>query len=749
MKLGNNFSFQMPNTPMIDSSAVTVYVDGTGITSPIQYQDSSRGRIDLIDSSSTFWSDSLLGRNPTPGDPVRFDYHYSADGTDTASVSVFGFGISSYQMPHIPLVKNDSSTVATASDIIVSVNGTTITSPIFDLNPVLGHVTLNPNASFWALSELGRLPKVDDTVSFQYYYGMGYEFGLIWDEDGYIFDNDCSWDGDEDEAMQREATEIGYRYRAYLLHHSSVWNSPSTLEWNTFQKPAKRASIVNQQHSWNHYNLFFSPEFLYDKNPIKTLNDQYLDNGLTPVLKLHEGTPPFQKTFSYHPGLVYDQNLLTIRKTRHPLMYSDLLLKEFREENDAVELSSICDKKAIGFKIRMTETVPDLQECPEYLIWDDYETMDINIDLFGEVIGIPNLRVVGKKLRNNFQLRGRSATGISEQTYTTSGVVGATTIQLPATLVKQAGVDFESPYVDDGDLVTISGLPIMKDESTVAGPNDILVMVGNNQYPVSSLNPVTGLITLGKPLDNILRSYDIVLTQDDVDFKAVVLQNTPLDVYEVALTIIKGTSQYYSLDFFVIEGSLRWGGKALEGLLAAGDRIRVQYVAPPSPIVVTYYIESQKTAEIIDALHSRIFDGQYQTNEGDDVFDGCPLIGDTGLTIDLVDRPNEYVNFVTDYAEGIKYTYLNKDTYQIEEHVFTGPLFEMYDAYLDEIGSPESFPNALVRIPLMKVPDNPLERMWSVEFLNSPMIRIRKKTFKELLPNRTFRTTELLEALPV
>jgi hypothetical protein len=110
---------------------------------------------------------------------------------------------------------------------------------------------------------------------------------------------------------------------------------------------------------------------------------------------------------------------------------------------------------------------------------------------------------------------------------------------------------------------------------------------------------------------------------------------------------------------------------------------------------------------------------------------------------------NEYVNFVSDYGAGIKFTYFNKDTYQIEEHVFNGPVFESYDAHEDEISSPESFPNALVRIRNPLGPVNALSLMTNYDYLNEPSIRIRKKTIRELLPDRTFRVSKILEVLPV
>ncbi|GAG54482.1 unnamed protein product, partial [marine sediment metagenome] len=44
---------------------------------------------------------------------------------------------------------------------------------------------------------------------------------------------------------------------------------------------------------------------------------------------------------------------------------------------------------------------------------------------------------------------------------------------------------------------------------------------------------------------------------------------------------------------------------------------------------------------------------------------------------------------------------------------------------------------------------NPLDFAGEYGFLNDKVVRFRKKTFKELLPSRTFRTLELMEMMAV
>lgn len=70
---------------------------------------------------------------------------------------------------------------------------------------------------------------------------------------------------------------------------------------------------------------------------------------------------------------------------------------------------------------------------------------------------------------------------------------------------------------------------------------------------------------------------DIFLSAIDVTNKYVVLSRYPLYPEEVALNIIRGTSQRYTTDFVVSGLTLTWAGTALESDLAQGDHLRVLY----------------------------------------------------------------------------------------------------------------------------------------------------------------------------
>lgn len=69
----------------------------------------------------------------------------------------------------------------------------------------------------------------------------------------------------------------------------------------------------------------------------------------------------------------------------------------------------------------------------------------------------------------------------------------------------------------------------------------------------------------------------ITLTASQVGSKSVTLMHTPRTSSEVILDIIGGGPQEYSQDYTITGTSLSWAGKALDGTLTVGERIRVIY----------------------------------------------------------------------------------------------------------------------------------------------------------------------------
>ena len=69
----------------------------------------------------------------------------------------------------------------------------------------------------------------------------------------------------------------------------------------------------------------------------------------------------------------------------------------------------------------------------------------------------------------------------------------------------------------------------------------------------------------------------ITLNSTDITNKYVTLSTTPTSVSSVLLEVIGGISQDYLADFSVSGSTLTWNGLGLDGILAVGDKLIVQF----------------------------------------------------------------------------------------------------------------------------------------------------------------------------
>jgi hypothetical protein len=745
---GDTFSFIMPYAPLTDGSGnpaipsdITVYKDSTQIFGSIETVDASTATISLFNTTA-YW-DASGGGVPIIGGAFTFHYHYQAIPSDLTASTECLFGISQWQLPNVPVSSGDGSNMlALPSDVRVSVDGTYIPDAVTAINPVLGFITLQEYIDFWITSPIGRAPTIGDVITFDYYQSGTTTYSMLFDDIARVFDDDMVFDGAGGSGdptripvPANDPLVIGYKFRADLLHHASVLNSPDTLLLNNYQKPATRASIINRQDTFNHFNYFFSPEHLYDTNQNIVLNDDYFNEPNEPILNLNAGTPPFQKTYGYQPGLINERKLQDIRQHHHPLMYSDLLLKEYYTGDANVPLSTICDQAGLSFKIRFREELDEISECSEWILFDTATINDEIVTIPSDRKGVINLRVADKKLRSNFILRENAPTGVTSTTYSTyiPPTETQTIFQLPETI----------PYRQGEDVIYFSGLPVVKRDGSLATADDVIVILRGEiiQGLIKTFDPLTGYVELFDPQSYTITRY-IQLTVQDIDRKFFTLPFVPLQADMVSFNIIGGVTQQYDDDFYIVLNNVYWNGTALEDLMEVGDIVRVSYpvyALRDASISFTYNINATGLAKVLDPERSRIFDYRY-------VF---PSTCYDGFDIQSTLKFNEYINTLSDYGSGIKFKYFNKDTFQIEEHVFSGPVFESYDSHEDEISSPESFPNALVKIRNPMTPTNQLDLLTNYDFLNDVSVRIRKKTIRELLPDRTFRISKITEVLPV
>ena len=755
--LGNDYISFMGQTPLTDGSGapagisnVSVILDGTALSNAVIFVDASSGQVNLNETFS-YW-DGTFGRYPIPGDQFDFSYQYLQDGSNYSGTTSKVYGITYWQAPNVPLVQDTSGTLADASSINFYVDGTPISGGITGVDSLLGHIFVQSSPAFW-VSALGRLPMIGDTFVFDSFWGDRFQYPALFDDVArpmdYVVDVPYGilLDGGADSTDAMVVSDpvlIGYRYRTDLLHHASVLNSPDTLLLNEYQKPALRASIANQEAVLNHSNYFFSPEFLYDKNPVEMpLADNYLDNGLDPVVKLHEGTPTFQQTFSYQPGLIYQKKLQDIRTNHRLLMYADLLQKEFPDDGASVSLSSICESSP-AFETRINEEPYEgPYECSPWELFDTVNVVTQSVLLPSDYKGVPNLRTHGpaiKILRKNFILREIEPTGTATVSYSFTNPYifePLTSFTLPPS--------FEMLY--NGDYVNYPSLPLVNIEGGPATTADVICMVYLVNQPdvcipftVTSLNPTTGVVTIEDyPTALTLNDYHTITAEEAYNNQ--LWLPGYIDPTTIAVTVVHGTSQFLNQDFRIEGSRLYWYFGALRNKLEAGDIVRMSYVYNPfigSKVEFTYHINNGIVLPTIVCEGSRIMD------------DGYVLTGPCNdvEAIQIGATLNEYLPGLDDDSDGITLSFFNIDTLEIEKHKFTGPVFETYSASEDEIGAPENFYNALVRIRRYRG-NSPLNYSATYSFINDKLVRFRKKTFRELLPDKTFKVSNIVEMLPV
>jgi len=730
----------------------TVTYGGTFTASKFNYHTESP-YVSLVDSNIYWDSTGLDGttiKSPIIGDELQFNYYYQAvDGTNLPASTTFIFGINYWQLPGAPISNGQGTDfLALPSDVQLSVDGTSIPDAVTDIEAVLGFITVQDQKDFWLASPLGRAPipsySLDgthysgDTFVFSYYKSGSTTYTSIFDDPSRVMDDDVVFDGAGTDPYRtptpaESPLQIGYKFRADLLHHASVLNSTDTLLLNNYQKPATRASIANRQDTLNHFNYFFSPEFLTDTSRNIVLNDAYLDKDTSAALVLNAGIPTFQQTYAYQPGMIHQNKLQNVRSNRNLLMYCDLLLKETQTGNSEVHLSSICDNESPRFSVRFRENIDQLSECEEWILFDTGDTTQVQISIPGSYEPVQNLRVQDIELRNNFILRDMSSTGLALTNYIYHEYDNVqNSFQLPATTrVTMDGTGYDFP-----------ALPVMHDSTTLATASDVIVSIDDVPTPglISSFDPTTGAISLYPQSDLTIIQY-VQVTQEEIDQMYIKLDKFPIDPEYVVVNVLHGPAQAYGLDF-VVNSDLLYFEHPLRNVLSPGDVLVVTYDAASlrnREIKFTYKINSTGIVTVIDLSRSRVFDN-------DDVY---PYFCYDGYQQTVGFNFKEYANFLSDYSKGIKFKYFNKDTLQLEEHIFSGPVFETYSVFEDEISAMESFPNALVKIANPLAQTDPISILSNYDFLNDEAVRIRKKTIQELLPDRTFRTMKIYEAMPV
>lgn len=69
------------------------------------------------------------------------------------------------------------------------------------------------------------------------------------------------------------------------------------------------------------------------------------------------------------------------------------------------------------------------------------------------------------------------------------------------------------------------------------------------------------------------------LTGGEITAKQLTLSATPMSASKVMVDLIGGSAQEYSVDYTVSGSTLDWNGLGLDGLLSAGDKLRINYLS--------------------------------------------------------------------------------------------------------------------------------------------------------------------------
>ena len=120
----------------------------------------------------------------------------------------------------------------------------------------------------------------------------------------------------------------------------------------------------------------------------------------------------------------------------------------------------------------------------------------------------------------------------------------------------------------------------------IAQENSLWSLVGNSIQFVTA--PATGqkvyvfyitagIISLPPAPTGTLNTEYRHLTSGEILAKQLTLATTPATPQNLLLDVIGGTAQEFNVDFAVAGSILSWNGYGLDGVLSAGDVLRIQY----------------------------------------------------------------------------------------------------------------------------------------------------------------------------
>ena len=171
----------------------------------------------------------------------------------------------------------------------------------------------------------------------------------------------------------------------------------------------------------------------------------------------------------------------------------------------------------------------------------------------------------------------------------TSSVPPATT-EIPISSLKQevptgtvdgvnaAFVISDTPISSDNVIVTLDGIIIPETEWALAGTTITFTTppaLGQSVYIIFAVEEASGGGGGGGATEPTVEYR--TLTGGEATAESLTLVGTPATPSKVLLDQIGGTSQEYGVDYSVSGTTLTWSGLGLDGVLIAGDKLRIVY----------------------------------------------------------------------------------------------------------------------------------------------------------------------------
>lgn len=382
----------------------------------------------------------------------------------------------SYQMEHFPLL-NSSGNLATIDDIQVSVDGLPISNCITFIRPLLGHVQLNfiapaeSSVTFTYMYQPKKRSYAMVTDSVQHLsdtvYGPRSAYSLLTDPSDFT-----------DYTLPIGSTTLpakyGYRYRAFDLGSSSVWDSEDTFRTDDYTIPSVKGSYAGTHSKLSNYRLVFSPEYLYDTNKNVVLDDKYLTNHLVALTQLGKGTPPFYRSFTSLGQFIYQTPVeptastyqsalpgafdvaagLSINATASGLIEYVPLPEAVEKErlkvlagllehvdvtgDETIEISSICEDRGMSLNLNIDEEYYPNRELRlnDYKDYVDRLSADA---VTGELQAIKGSDLVKKSAGSWAYVRVGSDLKVGSRTYAVRSVPNSYTIRISPRFSEASG----------------------------------------------------------------------------------------------------------------------------------------------------------------------------------------------------------------------------------------------------------------------------------------------------------------------